>query len=319
VNTVAVTGGTGFIGRHLIGDLLARGVHVRAIVRPDSKSLDPAGAVIVRAPLEADALKPAFTGADAVVHLAGVVSAVDAATYMTVNTGGTQAVAAAAADAGARLIHISSLAAAGPAPASAPRSEADEDRPITPYGRSKLASEQALRTWPSLQWTVLRPGVVYGPGDRAVLPLFKMAAGRVVPIVGRPDAAYTFIYIADVVRSIVAALERPSTGGTFFVGHRDPVAPRRLLETIQHAVGRGGALVPLPMSITWLAAQVCDVIGRATRRPMLINRARYAELASPGFVCRVDRLRDGLGVAAAVDLETGIARTAEWYRKEGWL
>lgn len=151
------------------------------------------------------------------------------------------------------------------------------------------------------------------------MPLFRMAAGGVVPLVGRPDAAYTFIYVSDVVRAIVAALATPPAAETFFVGHPDPVTPRRLLETIQHAISRRGVLVPLPMSMTWVAAQVCDVLGRATGRPMLINRARYAELASPGFVCRVDRLRDGLGVVAATDLAAGIAKTAEWYRGEGWL
>ena len=101
--TVAVTGATGFIGRHLTADLTRRGVEVRAIVRPGSPSADPSGATIVRAPLETEALGAAFAGADAVVHLAGVVSAVDDATYAAVNAEGTRAVAAAANAAGLHL------------------------------------------------------------------------------------------------------------------------------------------------------------------------------------------------------------------------
>ena len=97
------------------------------------------------------------------------------------------------------------------------------------------------------------------------------------------------------------------------------MTPRRLLETIQSSLGRRGTLIPLPMSVTWIAAEVCDLVGRASRRPMLINRWRYAELSSPGFVCRVDRMRDMLGVTAAMDLSSGIAKTTDWYRKEGWL
>ena len=199
--------------------------------------------------------------------------------------------------AGARLVHISSLAAAGPAHASTPRGEDDAPAPLTPYGRSKLDSERALLAFPSLRWTILRPGVVYGPGDRAVLPLFKLAAGLVAPVVGRPDAAYTFVYISDVVRAIEAALEGTSVGGTFFVGHPQPVTPRGLLETIQKTIGRRSALVTVPMPVTRVAAEVCDVVGRVTGRAMLINRWRYAELAAEGFVCRVDRMRDVLGVA----------------------
>lgn len=319
IGTVAVTGATGFIGRHLTASLVARGVAVRAIIRPGSRSADPPGAAIVRAPLEARALADAFAGVDAVVHLAGVVSAVAAETYAAINAEGTRAVAAAADAAGARLVHISSLAAAGPAPASTPRSEDDAPAPLTPYGRSKLDSERVLRALPLLRWTVLRPGVVYGPGDRAVLPLFKLAAGLVAPVVGRPGAAYTFVYISDVVRAIEAALEGTTAGGTFFVGHPQPVTPRGLLETIQQTIGRRGALITVPMPLTRLAAEVCDVVGRVTGRAMLINRWRYAELAAEGFVCRVDRMRDVLGVTAAVDLATGIAKTAEWYRSVGWL
>jgi dihydroflavonol-4-reductase len=319
IRTVAVTGATGFIGRHLTADLVGRGVKVRAIVRPGSRSADPPGALIVRAPLEERALTEALDGVDAVVHLAGVVSAVDAGTFAAINAEGTRAVAAAADAAGARLVHISSLAAAGPARASAPRSEDDAPTPLTPYGRSKLDSERALRALPSLRWTVLRPGVVYGPGDRAVLPLFKLAAGLVAPVVGRPNAAYTFVYISDVVRAIEAALEGPSVGQTFFVGHPQPVTPRGLLETIQKTIGHRGALIRVPMPVIRVAAEVCDVVGRVTGRAMLINRWRYAELAAEGFVCRVDRMRDVLGVTAAVDLATGIAKTAEWYRTVGWL
>ena len=243
----------------------------------------------------------------------------DAETYAAVNAGGTREVATAADAAGARLVHVSSLAAAGPAPASRPRGEDDPPAPITPYGQSKLDSERALRAFPSLRWTVLRPGVVYGPGDRAVLPLFRLAAGPIAPVVGRAGAAYTFVYIADVVRTIEAALEKTSPGGTFFVGHAEPVTPRGLLETIQRAIGRRSSLVHVPMPVTRMAAEVCDVVGRVTGRAMLINRWRYAELAAEGFVCRVDRMRDVLGVTAAVDLASGITKTAQWYRREGWL
>src|ERR1051325_11432807 len=104
MNTVAVTGATGFIGRHLVASLLQRGVRVKAIIRPDSPSVAPAGVEDVRVPLTAAALSGAFDGVDAVVPLAGVVAAVDAKTYMAVNTGGTQAVASAAEAARSRLV-----------------------------------------------------------------------------------------------------------------------------------------------------------------------------------------------------------------------
>jgi len=317
--TVAVTGATGFIGRHLAAALAARGVAVTAIVRPGSRHAPPPDVRVVRAPLDETALRNAFAGADAVVHLAGVVAAVDARTFMAVNTEGTRAVARAARDAGARLIHVSSLAAAGPAAASAPHREDDPPRPITPYGVSKLESERLVEATEGLRWLILRPGVVYGPTDRAVLPLFRAAGRGVMPLVGRPDAAYTFIHVDDVVRTIVSAVERTDAAGTVFVGHPTPVRASDLLDAIQAAIGRTARVIAVPMPLTRAAAMAADVAGRIVRTPMPLNLWRYAELAAEGFVCRVDRMRDALGVTAGVSLRDGMARTAAWYRDAGWL
>ncbi len=319
IRSVAITGATGFIGRHVAADLVSRGVAVTAIVRPGSPHQVPPDVAIVRAPLDAAPLREALAGVDAVVHLAGVVSAVSARTFAIVNVEGTRAIAAAARETGARLIHVSSLAAAGPAPASAPHDEDDESRPLTAYGASKLASERVVRATPGLRSIILRPGVVYGPADRAVLPLFQAAQRGLLPLVGRASAAYTFVHVDDMVRAIVAAVERVDAAGTVFVGHRTPVRPADLLDAIQAAVGRTAAVMPVPMLLTYGAALAGDLVGRIVRRPMTINLSRYRELAADGFVCRVDRMRDVLGVTASIGLLEGMAQTAEWYRNAGWL
>ncbi len=317
--TVAVTGATGFIGRHVAADLIARGIDVRAIIRPESTSDAPGGTQIVRVPLEAAALGDAFVGVDAVVHLAGVVSALDPSVYSAVNVEGTRAVATAAYAAGARLVHISSLAAAGPAPASAPRSEDDAPNPQTPYGRSKLEGERLVTTTPGLRWTILRPGVVYGPHDRAMLPIYKLAERGLLPLVGRTDAAYTLIHVHDVVRAIGAAIDAPSDGDIVFVGHSHPATARQILEAIRLAVGRPAVIIRVPQAVTRLAAEGCDLAARVIGRPLPLNRWRYVELSAEGFVCRTDRLRDRLGVVAQIDLREGLAQTAEWYRRAGWI
>ena len=316
---LAITGATGFIGRHVSAHFLARGDEVRAIVRPESTRQPPEGVRVVRTDLDTRRLSEAFQGVEAVVHLAGVVFTNRDAEYAAVNTDGTRAVAEAARAVGARLIHVSSLAAAGPASAAHPRSEDDPSAPVTPYGSSKLESERAVAGVRGLSWTILRPGVVYGPGDRAVLPLFQFAKRGLLPLVGRPDAAYTFIHVGDVVRAIDAALSAGSMGETIFVGHPQPVTARQLLEGIRSAVGRPALMVPIPLGLTWAAAMIGEVVGTAIGHPLPLNRRRYVELASEGFVCRVDRLRDRLGVVAGVDLREGLAETAAWYRRAGWL
>lgn len=317
--TVAVTGATGFIGRHVTADLVARGIHVRAIVRPESTHAAPAGAEVVPAPLEAAALRDAFAGVDAAVHLAGVVSTRDPSVYATVNVDGTREVAAAANAAGARLVHISSLAAAGPASAARPRAEDDEPSPCTPYGRSKLEGERIVMAMSGLRWTILRPGVVYGPGDRAMLPVFTFAERGLLPLVGRTDAAYTLIHVHDVVRVIGAAIATPADGEILFVGHPRPVTAREILEAVRLAVGRPAMIIRVPQAVTRLAAAACDVVGRFVSQPLPLNHWRYVELSAEGFVCRVERLRERLGVGAEIELREGIAQTADWYRRKGWI
>ena len=118
---------------------------------------------------------------------------------------------------------------------------------------------------------------------------------------------------------ITAAVDRPAAGDTLFVGHPQPVTTRALLEVIRAAVGVRAVIVPIPLAVTRLAAFAGDAAGALLGRRTVINSRRYAELASEGFVCRVDRLRDRLGVAAEIDLVDGLADACAWYRRQRWL
>jgi len=302
---IVVTGARGFIGAHVTQALVERG--------------DDVATVVVRAPCDPAALAHDFRGADCVVHLAGVVAAPRDEAFVTGNVDATRAVAGAATAAGAHLVHISSLAAAGPAPPSSPHVEDDVPSPVTPYGRSKLESERVVAATPGLRWTTLRPGVVYGLRDRGLLTVFRYATRGFLPLVGRPSAAYTFIHIRDAVRAIVAAVDRAPDREIVFVGHPQPVGVRELLEQIRAAANPAARIVRIPPPVLYLAAVAGELTRSLTGGTPAINRRRYVELTSPGFVCRVDRLRDRLGVVPAVNLDEGIRETAEWYRSAGWL
>jgi UDP-glucose 4-epimerase len=294
---VGVTGSSGFIGRHVTTALAARG-HVP---------------VPVKRPFDGALLASVLRGVDAVVNLAGVVSAARDRDYEAGNVDSARLVAGAARDANVRLVHISSLAAAGPAPQSAPRRETDQSAPINIYGRTKLAGEAAVRGTDGLRWIILRPGVVYGPGDRALKPLFISARRGLLPIVGDPAAAYTFIYIDDAVRAIAAAVEGGGDGETIFLGHAEPVTPRGLLDAIAATLGVRARAVTVPRWLVRLAAVAGDVTALATGKPPLVSTRRFVELYSPGFVCRVDRMRERLGVVADIGLREGLLRSRDWY------
>jgi nucleoside-diphosphate-sugar epimerase len=140
-----------------------------------------------------------------------------------------------------------------------------------------------------------------------------------MPLIGRADAAYTFVHVSDLVRAIAAAVDHETDGDTLFVGHPQPVTTRALLEGVRRAVGRAALIVRVPSPVLRLAAMLGDAGGALRGRPLPINSRRYAELSTEGFVCRVDRLRDRLGVAAEIGLDEGLAEAGAWYRREGWL
>ena len=150
-----------------------------------------------------------------------------------------------------------------------------------------------------------------------MLPLFQAAKRGVLPLVGRAGAAYSFIHISDVVWSITAAMHA-TAGDTVFVAHPDPVTARQALEEIRSAVGTG-VIVRVPNLVLRVAALGGDIVGAVSGRPASINHRRYAELTAEGFVCRVDRLREHLGVVPRMGFIEGIAQTAAWYRSAGWL
>ena len=300
---IAVTGSSGFIGQNLCDALRAKGDTVVPIARPFAPAR----------------IAPQMNGVDAVVHLAGIISAVRERDFVEANVECTRTVAEAARRAGVRLVHVSSLAAGGPAPAAAPRSEDDAPAPITPYGRSKLEGERVVASTAGLRWTILRPSVVYGPRDRAMLALFRFAAAGLLPLVGRATAAYAVVHVDDVVRAIDRAIDADLHGETLFVAHPRPASTREIVETIRTAVGRRAAIVRVPDLMLRALCVAGDVVARVGGHRMLLDSSRYRELSSDGFVCRVDRLRDRLGVVAAIDLPDGFARTAAWYRSAGWL
>ena len=314
-----VTGATGFIGRHLVERLAADGWRVRVVQRPESQGSAPAGVEVVRAALMSPALAPAFAGAAAVIHLAGRTAAPSIDAYLAANARATAEVARACRDAGARLVHVSSQAAAGPAPASRPLTEADEPRPCSPYGISKLAGERAVRETPDLTWTIVRPVAVYGPGDRGFLPLFKLACGGWAVIPGRAEACYTLVHVRDLVRQVAGAAERPEAlGEVFFLGHPALHTARSLAAALGRACERRVRTVVVPAPALYAAALAGDV-GAWLGHPLALDRSKYRELMSGGFACEVKKARQVLGVEPGIDLEDGFAETARWYREKGWI
>jgi nucleoside-diphosphate-sugar epimerase len=317
--SVSLTGATGFVGWHIGSALSAAGWHVQAIVRPGRAHLLPPGVDWVEAPLQAPHLTPAMEGSDLVVHCAAIIRARNYDTFAAVNVDGTRAVVEAANSVGARVLLISSQAAAGPAGAERPRREVDAPQPVNAYGRSKLAGEAVVRAHALKPWTILRPCAVYGPRDRGFLPLFQLSKRGYFFLPTRRRMMYTFIDVGDLARAVVlAAASDRAEGETMFIGHPHPNTTDDLLGAMAGIFGRSYRPHVLPSMVLRAAASAGDLAWRFGGQ-LAIDSGRLAELSAEGFVCAVDRARDLLGFTASTSLQEGLERTAVWYQNEGWL
>ena len=322
-----VTGGTGFLGTHLVNALLAGGHDVTCLVRSPAKAIALASrrVRIVRGDLEdIAALRDGCREAEVIFHLAGRLAAPSASDFMTANRDGTANVLEAAAEqpsprALRRFVFMSSLGAAGPTLPGQPIDETRAPHPVTPYGQSKLAGEVLVRNAP-FPWTIVRPPLVYGEWDRATLDIFRFASRGLVPLPGSGSQEVSAIHGEDVAGALlaIAATER-TANHVYFTAHPQVTTTRALALAVGRAVGRTPRLLPVPAPLVRGVAWVVGSIARVAGRAAVLSSERVEEFLAPAWTCRTDALRADAGWEARIDLDAGLRRTAAWYRQEGWL
>ncbi len=320
---VLVTGGTGFVGSHLIDVLLERGDTVTALVRSPAKAkgLEPRGVRLVVGDLhDLPALETATASQDVVYHVAGLVTARNPAEFDRANSEGSgNLVRATAARGSPRFVLVSSMAAAGPSAPGRPHTGQEPSQPVTHYGRSKLAGEEEVRH-SSLPWTILRPPMVYGPRDKEVLKVFKLARWGVAPVFGSGAQELSAITGEDLARALVAAAVTDlAVGETYYPCHPEIFTSRAFAQAIGQAVGRRVATPGVP---EWLARGLLSLTGAAARlanQATILNADKANEFFQPAWTGDPAALTRDTGWQARHDLSSGVALTAAWYRDAGWL
>ena len=297
---LAITGATGFVGARLLDLALAEGHGIRALARRPQSPRD--GVEWVEGALDRpDALDRLTEGADAVIHVAGVINAPDAAGFEAGNVAGTAAILSAAERAGvARFVHVSSLAAREPG--------------LSQYGASKARSE-ALVTASGLAQAIVRPPAVYGPGDRETLELFRMAKRGFVLL--PPAGRLSLIHVDDLARLLLALAEAP--GGALVEpddGRPRGWTHREFAAALGDAVGRKPLTFAASRALVAVAARA-DRLMRGAKAKLTPDRAAY--FCHPDWVVDARRAApEGLW-KPHIETVPGLADTARWYRAAGWL
>lgn len=299
--TLAVTGGTGFVGQHLLRQAVAAGYDVRALTRgwkpPEEEIVWVDGALD-----RSESLAKLTSGADAVIHIAGLISGSREA-FEEVNVAGTAAMIDAARKSKVRrFIHISSLAAREPA--------------LSNYGWSKAKSERLVAA-SGLEWTIIRPPAVYGPGDRETLELFKMAKRGLIAL--PPAGHFSIIHVEDLCRLILTVLDEAETMSEIYEpddGRENGWHHRHFARTLSRTFGKRATTVALPRFVLRTAARI-DRLVRRKRAKLTTDRVNY--FCHPDWVVTAERKPPAALWEPQIRTATGLKETGKWYREQGWL
>lgn len=333
MRTVFLTGATGFIGRHVAATLLDRGCEVRCLVRaPDrARHLARDGLRLVGGSLaDVARWRGDLVGCDAVINAGGLVAAPRRRDLFATNGAapGALADACAALETPPPLVHVSSLAAAGPTPRGRPpRVEADPPAPVSLYGASKRAGEAELeRRAGRLPVTIVRPGVVFGPHEANFVTVFRMVSALGLHLtMGFRDPPLSVIHVADLVDVLLAAADRgdrlaadgPPGGCGVYNACDDREHPSygELGRRVGRALGGCRVLViPVPLELAWPAIAAIEGVKTAFGRPSILSRDKLREATAPSWAASAARSRTGLGVAPAATIDERLRETAAWLR-----
>lgn len=298
---IAITGATGFVGGTLVTLALAAGHEVRALTRRPQHPRE--GVTWIAGALDTtDALAALVTGADIVIHVAGITNAPDRDSFWAGNVDGTAAMLAASHAAGVRrFVHVSSLAAREPE--------------LSDYGGSKAAAEVLVKASP-LDWVMLRPPGVYGPGDTEFLDLFRLARrGLAIAPAGR----ISLIEVSDLGGLLLAlATGTPPPHAIYEAddGAANGWSHTEFAHAIGAAVGKRVVALPIPKLALMLAARA-DMAMRGANAKLTLDRARY--IAHPDWTIDPARRPPPVLWEPQVKTAQGLAATAAWYRAQGLL
>jgi nucleoside-diphosphate-sugar epimerase len=304
---VAVTGATGFLGRHVVRVFREAGWRVRIIARRDPIALSLGEVEVVPGDLDdGEALRTLCAGAELVVHAGGLIKAARAADFTRVNVRGAANVAAAVESVApaARVLLVSSLAAREPS--------------LSGYAASKRRAEDAMSVLGE-RLIVVRPTAIYGPGDQETFQFIAAAAkGWPLPLFDSA-ARLTTVHVDDVARELVAFADGPARSQPQAIcdDHPEGYSWRELMMAISAAVGTNPKLLRLPA----MALRVAGWAGQATHligKPAIVSPGKVRELLHPDWSI-ADSERSRSGHVPGFTLERGLADTVAWARNHGWL
>ncbi len=325
---VLVTGATGFVGSHVVDELLQRGYDVSYIARSTSNLRWLTGKKATRVDgslSDLQSLRGAVENVDAIIHVAGLTAAKNEAEFLKGNRDATRNLldAVRAYNPGLRrFTHISSLAVCGPAKdEDHPVRETDSLHPITAYGRTKKLAEDEVRAADDISWTIIRPPAVYGPRDSAILTFFQAVQKGVATFIGFDNKKVSLVHVADLARGIVdATVSSVAHHQTYFISSDEFYTWPQIAAATGEIMGKKRLLrIRLPHAAVLGIAGVVGFFGKALGKPPVLDYEKGLDIIQSYWICSTEKARKELGYRQQVPIEKGLRDTVLWYRAEKWL
>lgn len=328
---ILITGASGFIGSFIVEEALKRGFETWAAVRKSSsrKYLNDSRIHFIELDLGSlDKLEKQLSGQqfDYVVHAAGVTKCLHSSEFFKVNTEGTANLALALRRQNTglrRFVYLSSLSVMGPAREQEPHTEitaADEARPDTAYGKSKLESEKRLAEIKGFPFVVLRPTGVYGPREKDYFMMAQSIGRHVDFAVGYRPQHLTFIYVMDMVQAVFLALDHGTVGSRYFISDGHVYSSRTFSDLISNELGNPWLLrIKAPLWLLRIISFAGEWTARITGKISALNNDKYNIMKQRNWMCDIKPAENELGYKPQYDLKRGVAATIKWYKDNGWL
>jgi dihydroflavonol-4-reductase len=322
-----VTGANGFVGSHLVDLLLSKNFRVRCIVRKSSNLQWLKGKdieILTCGLTNKEGLRKAFNGAEYIFHVAGVVKSKTPEGYFQGNVENTRVLLDTALEFKAtikKFLVVSSQTVAGPSSNGTPVNENTECKPITTYGRSKLAQEQLAKSYMDrLPITICRAPAVYGERDTEIFIFFNTFNKGLMTTIGFDKKVLSLIHVADLADGLyLAAISEKSTGQTYFISSEKLYTWEEVGDITAKVLNKKPLHVKVPHSVVYSIAAIAQLAAKFSSKPATLNIEKAKDITRHAWTCDTAKAINELGYRQKVSIEEGIKRTCDWYKQMKWL
>ncbi len=322
-----VTGANGFVGSHLVDLLLEKKYKVRCIIRKSSNLRWLNGKDVELHICELtnkEGLRKIFEGADYIYHVAGVVKSKKPEGYFAGNVETTKALLDVALEFKniiKRFLIVSSATASGPSPINNPVSEDFPCKPITTYGRSKLAQEELAKSYmDQIPITVCKVAAVYGERDTEIFIFFNTYSKGLMTTIGLNDKQVSLIHVNDVVRGLyLAAISDKAKGQIYFITSEKYYTWKEVGDATSKVMNKKSFKIAVPHFVVYTIAGIAQFFSMFSSKAATLNIEKAKDITRPAWISDYRKAYKDFGFKQEISLEEGIRKTVDWYKKVGWL